>query len=75
MRYLVPECMERPFIEGIWEQNTDQDSWTSETGRFGEDPHCIILSNAWIIPSGRVWHRAWNWQRELPGNIYNVKRI
>ena len=38
MRYVVPECMERSFIEGIWEQSTEQDSWTPETGRFGEAP-------------------------------------
>ena len=75
MRYLVLECMERPFIEGIWEQSTEQDSWTPETGRFGEAPLCIVLCNAWIIPNGRVWHRAGNRQRELPDDIHNVKRI
>jgi len=46
--------MERPFIEGICELSTEQDGWTPETGRFGEATHCIILSNAWIIPNGRV---------------------
>ena len=70
MPYLVPECMERTFIEGIWKQSTEQDSWTPKNGHSGEAPNCIILSNAWIIPSGRVWHRAWNWQRELPDDVY-----
>jgi hypothetical protein len=46
--------MERPFIERIWEQSIEQDSWTPETGRFDEGPHCIILRNAWIIPKVRV---------------------
>jgi len=43
--------MERIFIEGIWEQSTEQESWTPENG---EALHSIILSNAWIIPNGRV---------------------
>jgi len=54
MRYSVHEYIERPFIEGIWEQSTEQDSWTPETESFGEAPHCNILSNAWIIPNDRA---------------------